>query len=403
MRKIIIILFLPFLLLSCVKEVETKLKKGKYRATLIVQDNEKLNFIFEVDNPNHLKIYNADEIIDVDEIEYHNDSIFIKMPYFESYIAAAFDGINLNGEFIEESRDRIVPFYAEFNEKKRFDVNTNIVSNNVSGAWEVEFNDNGKIYSSKGIFQQNESQITGTFRTTKGDYRYLEGVMDGNTMKLSTFDGAHAFLFIATVKDNTIQGVFYSGNHSKETFIGKRNNSYELTHEDDLTFLKEDYGRFDFSFPDLEGNLVSLSQDRFKNKVVLVQLMGSYCPNCLDESKFYTKYYKSYKGKDLEIVALAFENAKTKEKAIGRIIRMKDKVGIEYPILLAQFGTSDKAKAQEKLPMLNHVLSYPTTIYIDKKGIVRKIHTGFNGPATGQKYLDFQNEFNEFVNALLIE
>jgi len=148
---------------------------------------------------------------------------------------------------------------------------------------------------------------------------------------------------------------------------------------------------------------MSLTSERFRNKVVLVQLMGSYCPNCLDESKFYSKYYKSSKGKDLEIVALAFENAKTKEKAIERIIRMKEKVGIEYPILLAQFGTSDKGKAQEKLPMLNHVLSYPTTIFIDKKGTVRKIHTGFNGPATGQKYLDFQKEFNMFVNSLLNE
>ena len=402
MHKLIYLISLSFLI-SCNSATNKVLQKGKYRATLIVQDNEKLNFIFEVDNPNYLKIYNADEVIEVDEVEYRNDSIFIKLPYFESYIAAAFDGINLKGKFIEESRDRIVPFYAEFDVKKRFDVNNNIASNNLSGAWEVEFNDSRKIYPSKGIFQQKGSQVSGTFRTTTGDYRYLEGVMDGDIMKLSTFDGAHAFLFIATVKDSTMNGIFYSGNHSKETFIGKRNKNYELPHEDNLTFLKEDYGRFDFSFPDLEENLVSLSDDRFKKKVVLVQLMGSYCPNCLDESKFYTKYYKSSKGKDLEIVALAFENAKTKEKAIERIIRMKDKVGIEYPILLAQFGTSDKGKAKEKLPMLNHVLSYPTTVFIDKKGMVRKIHTGFNGPATGQKYLDFQKEFNNFVNTLLNE
>jgi len=109
------------------------------------------------------------------------------------------------------------------------------------------------------------------------------------------------------------------------------------------------------------------------------------------------------KDKDFEIVALAFEYAKTKEKAFNSIARMKDRVGIEYPILLAQFGSSDKAKAQEKLPMLNHVLSYPTTIFVDKKGVVRKIHTGFNGPATGEKYESFQKEFTEFIDVLLSE
>lgn len=76
---------------------------------------------------------------------------------------------------------------------------------------------------------------------------------------------------------------------------------------------------------------------------------------------------------------------------------------MEYPILLAQFGSSDKALAQEKLPMLNHILSYPTSIFIDRKGNVRKIHTGFNGPATGEKFIEFQKEFDGFVKQLIAE
>ena len=149
--------------------------------------------------------------------------------------------------------------------------------------------------------------------------------------------------------------------------------------------------------------MVSLSDERFKDKVVLVQLMGSYCPNCLDETRFYSKFYEANKDKGLEIVALAFENAKTKEKAIKGIIRMKERVGLNYEILLAQIGTNDKGKAQEKMPMLNKVVSYPTTIYLDRTGKVRKIHTGFNGPATGEKYISFQKEFNAFMEMLLSE
>ncbi|MCH7525247.1 MAG: TlpA family protein disulfide reductase [Bacteroidetes bacterium] len=380
-----------------------KLELGTYRAVLQVLDNKELPFIFEVKTDSTLIIFNAEEEILVDEIEYKNDSVFIKLPFYEGYIAAIFEGENLKGNFIKESLDRIVPFSTE-KTKERFLV-TSEASQNITGNWEMVFSHDIEEdeYIAKGIFTQEGNNITGTIRTKTGDYRFLEGVMDGNQMKLSAFDGAHAFLFTATVTDSTLQGVFYSGNHFKEPFVAKRNDSFELPDEDTLTFLNEGYDTFAFSFPDTQGNMVSLTDERFKNKVVLVQIMGSWCPNCLDESKYYAEFYKNNKDKDFEIVALAFEYAKTEEKAYNSIARMKDRVGIDYTVLLAQFGTSNKAKAQEKLPMLNHVLSYPTTIYIDKKGVVRKIHTGFNGPATGEKYISFKKEFTEFIDTLLAE
>jgi len=131
--------------------------------------------------------------------------------------------------------------------------------------------------------------------------------------------------------------------------------------------------------------------------------MGTWCPNCLDESKFLSSYYQQHKKEDLEVLALAFEVAKTKEKAFQRINRLQERIGINYPILLAHFGSENKVEAHKQLPMLNHIISFPTTIFIDKKGSVRKIHTGFNGPATGQKYIDFKKEFESFVSQLLQE
>jgi len=76
---------------------------------------------------------------------------------------------------------------------------------------------------------------------------------------------------------------------------------------------------------------------------------------------------------------------------------------VPYPILLAQYGTSNKKEANKKLPMLNRILSYPTTVFIDKKRNVRKIHTGFNGPATGEKYEVFKEDFEFFIAELLKE
>ncbi len=391
--------------ISCTKQKPQTLELGTYRAVLKIQDNQELPFTFNVKNDTLIEIYNADEIIEVDEITYKNDSVYIQTPVFEGYIIAKITNEEfLNGYFIKPSLNRIVPFKAEGHDNTRFKLYKD-ASVNITGNWKTVFSPNTKedSYIAKGIFKQIENKVAGTFRTTTGDYRYLEGVVDGDSLKISTFDGAHAFLFTAKVTDSTMTGNFYSGNHWKEPFVAKLNNSYELPDENKLTSLNEGFKTFNFSFPDESGKLVSYTDEHFKNKITIVQIMGTWCPNCLDESKYYVEYLKNNPNKNIELVALAFEIDKTKEKAFEKINRLKDRLNINYPILLAQYGDSDKKEAAKKLPMLNHILSYPTTVFIDKKGIVRKIHTGFNGPATGQKYIDFKNEFEAFVNTLIEE
>ncbi len=398
---------LILMFISCQEEQKPSLSEGIWLGALDVMDNEILpfNFMLIKNEEGHyeMEIYNAEEVILVDEIIIKDDSIRIKFPVYEGYIAGTFSENSIDGQFIKESLDRIVPFKAIFGVQERFQ-NRNPSSKSVSGIWETEFEKGTEDhYFAKGIFTQNGDKVTGTFRTTTGDYRYLDGVMSGDSLKVSAFDGAHAFVFTAKVTDGTMNGAFYSGNHSKEVFEAKRNEIFELPSADSLTFLKEGFDKLAFSFPDPTGKMVSLEDDRYKNKLVLVQIMGSWCPNCLDESKFYVDYLKKNPHLDLEVVALAFEYAKTKEGAFKSISRLKDRINIDYPILLAQFGSSDKALAQEKLPMLNHVISYPTTIYIDKEGVVRKIHTGFNGPATGEKFVEFKKEFDVYVKKLLTE
>jgi len=343
-------------------------------AQLEAMDNGLLPFNFNLKKSESgyiIDVYNAGETVRVDEIEIRNDSIKIKMPAFEGYISGIFNDSVIKGRFIIESLDRIVPLYA--------------------------------VYLAKGIFSQQINKVSGTFRTNTGDYRYLEGIVDGDSLRLSTFDGAHAFLFTAKVTDSTLNGTFYSGNHFKEPFIGRRNEGFQLADEESLTFMKEGYDKLQFSFPNTEDILISLEDSRFKEKVVVVQIMGTWCPNCLDETRFLSDYVKTKKPDNFEVVALAFEYAKTKELAFKGIERLKNRVGVTYPILLAQYASSSKTKANEKLPMLNHIISYPTTIFIDKKGKVRKIHTGFNGPATGQKYIDFKEDFDQYIELLLSE
>jgi len=394
-----------FLFLSCKKQQLNTLKIGTWRAEIQVLDGKVLPFNFEVTSAHSLKIFNADEVIFVDDISYRNDSVFINMPSFDGYyIAAKLSDGKFEGEFIEESRDRIVSIKAVHGQSERFEVKEK-PAHNISGNWETVFGDgiDSKEELALGIFEQNGNYVTGTIRTTTGDYRFLDGVLNGDQLQLSTFDGSHVYLFTASVTDTTMNGIYYSGNHFKNAFRAKRNETYDLPDPESLTVLNEGYDTLEFTFPDTSGHMVSLSDDRFKNRVVVVQLMGSWCPNCLDETKFYSEYFREHKDQNIAFVALAFEYAKTEEKAFKSIGRLKRSIGIEYPILLAQFGTSDKALAQEKLPMLNRVLSYPTTIILDKAGKVRKIHTGFNGPATGEKYVEFKKEFEEFIDTLLKE
>ncbi len=397
---------LILLLTSCKKDETKELALGDWLGTIEVSESQKLPFNFTLSKEEAgyiMKIYNAEEEIVVDEIVLYGDSLHIQMPIFEGYFTGIFSEEAMEGKFIEEGKERIVPFTAVHGKKERFEVKED-ARVNISGIWETYFDINtDNEYPAKGIFMQNGNRVKGTFRTKTGDYRFLEGVVTGDSLKLSAFDGSHVYLFRAQVSDSTLDGKFYSGKHAVQEFMAARNEAFELPEADSLTFLREGYDKFDFSFPNAEGEMVSLSDAQFKGKVILVQIMGTWCTNCLDETRFYVDFLKNNPDLDVQLVGLAFEYAKTQEKAFEGIRRLKEREDVPYPILLAQYGTSNKQKANEKLPMLNHILSYPTTIYIDKKGEVRKIHTGFNGPATGEKYEQFKEQFAATVQGLANE
>jgi thiol-disulfide isomerase/thioredoxin len=155
----------------------------------------------------------------------------------------------------------------------------------------------------------------------------------------------------------------------------------------------------------LDGKPVSLKDEKYQNKVVILQIFGTWCPNCMDETKFYAQWYDKNKDKGVEIIGLAYENQKNGKAdfdyASERVLKMKEKLNANYDFVIA--GTSSSKAASESLPMLNKVMSFPTSIIIDKKGKVRRIHTGFSGPATGKYYEEFVNDFNGFMHELLNE
>lgn len=407
---IITISFITAILAGCGSgSDEVRLTGGIWRAVLKIPGGD-LPFNFKLSpltNKSYfITIINGEEGIVVKDVYVENDSIFIRLPVYDSEIKALIKGDSLVGIWYNRSRSTLgeIPFKAVYGDSYRFTKKREKSSIDVAGKWEVVFSGIQDADSSKAIgeFSQKKDIVTGTFLTTTGDYRYLEGCVMGNDLFLSCFDGSHAFLFKAKINpDKTLSGEFWSGLHWHELWYAKRNNDFYLPDPYTLTYLKEGYTKLSFSFPDTEGNIVSLSDDRFKNKVVIVQIMGTWCPNCLDESTFLSYYYHINKRRGVEVIALDYEKTEDKEQIIKNIQRLKKNLKIDYKILIA--GPANKAKAAETLPMLNHILSFPTTLFIDKKGEIRKIHTGFSGPATGEHYNKFIREFGAFVEELLQE
>ncbi len=271
----------------------------------------------------------------------------------------------------------------------------------VQGRWSVEFTEeDGTRTAAVAEFRQQAQEVTGTFMTPTGDYRYLAGNVLGDTVSLSTFDGAHAFLFRAHLdQQGGLTGDFWSGTKWHEDWVARADPSAQLPDANQLTFLKDGYERFQFQFPNQLGQPVSLEEPRFAGKVVLVTLMGTWCPNCHDEAAFLSEFYRAHQGRGLEIVALMFEHFEDFDTAAGQVQRFREKFDIGFETLVA--GYSDKTSAGETLPMLNRVLAFPTLIMMDRQGEVRRIHTGFTGPGTGEHYERWVAEFTSFVDGLL--
>jgi thiol-disulfide isomerase/thioredoxin len=134
---------------------------------------------------------------------------------------------------------------------------------------------------------------------------------------------------------------------------------------------------------------------------VVVTLAGSWCPNCHDEAVYLQPYYLQHQSEGLEVVGLMFEQFDTTPEARDAVQRFRDRHAITYPLLLA--GIADRDDAATRLPQLNGVYAYPTTIFVDRKGLVRHIHTGFSGPATGEHFKALTQDFDNRVRALLAE
>lgn len=412
MRKAGLGAALVSLVFSVSAQQGTGLQNGAWRAALKRTDGQEIVFNFEVKDSSKRKILyirNAAERLLVDDITTQGDSVWIRLPFFESQIRAGFtpDKKQLNGWWIKKlvDKDQLIPFTAHSGQAYRYPVLAPATAN-ITGRWAVRFFSKGSREPelSVGEFVQKGSRLTGTFLNPTGDYRYLEGTVNGDSLKLSCFDGGHAYLFTAKIEgDSLADGKFFSGLSYQETWKAWKDPGAKLPDEFSLTKLKQPGSTLDFSFPDLDGKTVSIKDARFKNKVVLIQIMGSWCPNCMDETQFLSGLYDRYKQKGVEIIGLAYERSTDFERSQKSLRSFQQRFQVKYPILITGVAVGDPQRSEKTLPQLQSINGFPTTLFLDKNGRVQKIHTGFNGPATGEHYEEEKKTFYRIIDQALAE
>lgn len=265
------------------------------------------------------------------------------------------------------------------------------------GRWAVNFSSGDD--PAVGIFKQFEdsNRVLGTFMTTTGDYRFLDGCVQDGMLKLSCFDGAHAFLFHAVLDgERTLKGDFWSSSTWHETWTANLDANAQLPDDFLQTKITDNVDWGALSFPDLDGNPTKLNDPKFAGKARIIYVFGSWCPNCHDAGEYFAELDKKYGAKGLSILGLAFEHTGDFERDSEQVRKYVARLGSNYPVLVA--GLSEKAKASKAFPILDRIRSYPTTIFLDGKGNVTAVHTGFTGPATGVAFDQLKQKFEKLIS-----
>jgi thiol-disulfide isomerase/thioredoxin len=426
--KYLVFVVLIFSVLGCVAPNKTfqKIPPGIWRGVLLLDRapqmkygddrdivkkfdyDAELPFNFEVvyDNDSifHIVIHNAEERIKVTDISFGRDkstakdTVIINFPIYDTQIRAIYEDGVMEGDWIVNYKENYrIPFKAVHGVADRFERISKDKPVNVAGNWECTFEIGTEDeYKAVGVFEQEGDVLTGTFLTETGDYRFLAGKVIDSKLYLSAFDGAHAFMFFGKImEDGNITGTFRSGSQYTTNWEGKRNESFTLGNAYQLT--KSTGKALDFAFVNESGKMISILDDRYKNKSKIIQIMGTWCPNCMDETIFLQDYFENNPDEDFAIISIGFERYKEDQKSLEALRRFKSKMQIQHEVLYG--GYYDKKEAVQKIPQLDKIMSYPTLIMTDKDNKIVHIHTGFSGPAT-PGYKAFVEDFKQKLEVI---
>ena len=383
-------------------QTKANAQPGKWSGQLAMNDRLFIPFTLEISelkNKQIFEIVNGKERITL-QLSNDGDSIVGRFPELDAFLKFK---LNDNGEELRG-------YWLNLNKKAQIKIPINAwiektvtelapETSNVNGKWKATFNTNSENPDvTVGIFKQTAGLINGTFLTETGDYRFLSGTVGVGQFSMSTFNGSWAFLFEGKVVNDSIYGKFYSGTNYQTDWIAVKDPDATLRDPSKLTYVENEK---DFNFSSLKTlKGKAFDAKKFgKNKVVIYQIMGTWCPNCIDELHYFKELHQKYHNQGLEIVALAYEVGTNEKSQIKRLKAFKKRLSIPYEVVLA--GTSSKEVASAQFPMLNGIMSFPTSVVVGRNGKIEYVHTGFSGPATGAVYEEYTREMDELIKTLL--
>ena len=346
-----------------------------------------------------ITIINAEERIEVSQYRLSGDSASFSLPVFGTTVDFYFTTQDsLRGFFRNQYRKG--EYKVAFVGYKSKKITPSQKEPSIQSTYDVTMDKNEEAYKAIGILNSSHGRVTGTFLTETGDYRFLEGKKTSeDEFYLSCFDGSHLFYFSAAMEGDSITGKFYSGNHWNTTWNGVKDKSVSLVDPDSLTYLNRGETSVQFMGVDMNEDTTEFNSMDF-NQVSIIQILGTWCPNCMDETRYYSELAAKY-GNQLNIIGLAFERPSDLSTQLENITLYQKELNVDYPVYLS--GSASKSEASAMFSELNGISSFPTTLFIDKKGMVRKIHTGFYGPSTGDYYTDYVKETELFLDELIKE
>ena len=267
----------------------------------------------------------------------------------------------------------------------------------IAGCWDVWFEANNAEQAGTADAQldlrSSNGQVEGTMRTPTGDYRYLAGHFDGEKLVLQTFDGAHLFYFSATFTNNQwTDGHFYSGNHYHTAWSAAPAEPWKSSVT--LAQLNPPADSLFVRLIDAEGNSYNRTLVPAEGRVTVLDVLGTWCPNCMDEVRLLTALPMEHADQ----LSVAFERPDSAAEAYERLDAFRSEMGMDWDVVLG--GKASKQVAADAFPFLDKIISFPTTLFIQHDGTVH-IHSGFNGPATGAAYQEEIAAFQRYSEPVI--
>jgi thiol-disulfide isomerase/thioredoxin len=349
------------------------------------------------------QLCNGDKCQPFSGVTVAGDSVALEIADYGATITARLKGDSLTGSYrnVGNRGPRVIPFRAG---RGRWPVSRG--PERLIGRWDAlwmgDFGTSPRVLE----LRNGSAGLEGTIISNTGDYGHFAGGVQGDSFALAHFDGSYVYLLTGALNrsgttPDTLRGLFHAGLRTQTPFLAARSTGAPHLRSVTENTQADTTEPFRFAFPDLEGRIVTQQDPRFKDKVVMVDVFGTWCPTCHDAAPELVKLHRKYRSRGLEIVGLAYEVSG--DTAVDRrlVRRYRKKFGIEFPLLLA--GINDTEAAAATLPQLRGFTSFPTTIFLGRDGKVRRIHAGFYGPATGAQHAKQVRDWEREVEALLNE